>query len=315
MPNKFKIYIAAMTFALTVVFAVPLHTYAVPRFLNRMAPEPSTQRIQATDGAICGSLVFIPKGKGPHPTILILHSGGSRSTGAIGAFRRYGAVFAPLGYGIVALDYRLGAIGGDALYDVSGALEFVERHERLDRTRVVIVGESQGAYLAALAASRESIYAIICSSGFYNLAKYMREELSDARSPAQKTLYQLTVQELGEPLEGSDGAYSPRSPALNAKNIDAKVLLFHGASDNETGWEYSQEFADAMQVSGANVDFYLIENAGHSIDITGDGTASYVVRFLDELGLPTPIYEPEFSENLEEENHGNLKTPNIQPKS
>lgn len=259
-----------------------------PRFLNRYAPEPSTQRFIATDGQTQNALTFIPKGKGPHPVILALHAGGSRSTGAIGSFRRYGAAFAPLGYGVVAADYRTGALGGDALYDVLGALDFIEDHVRLDRNRVIIVGESQGAYLAALAATRVDVYAIICTGGFYNLAAYMRETLKDARSPALRNFYELTVSELGEPGEEAGGAYAPRSPAVMIEYLEARVLLFHGENDIETSWRYSQEFADSIQLAGKKVDFYVVPGAGQGLNVTGDSTADAVIKFLTELELPVP---------------------------
>ncbi len=292
----------ALAFASFAVAIAQYETIAAPRFISRFAPEPSTQKIMAADGFECSSLVFIPKGKGPHPALIVLHSGGSRSAGAIGAFRKYGAAFAPLGYGIVAPDYRTGALGGDSLLDVLGTIDFIARHERLDRSKVIIIGDSQGAYLAALAASRESVLAIVCAGGFYDLSEYMLDVLVNARSPAQKKLYLETVSELGEPAGDRNDAYAARSPELRAEYISSRVLMFHGENDTEIGWQYSQRFAGALQSAGITADLYVLPNAGHSVNIVGDTTAHYVINFLGGLGLPIPEEEPLSS--IPEDEHG-----------
>jgi len=271
---------------LSLVFSLAVTNAHATGKLDRFSPEGFTLSYLAADGVICRAIVFIPKGEGPHPVIVALHGGG-RTSGAIGVFRRYAGAFAPLNYAVVAPDYRAGWFGCGALEDMLGTIDFIGEHVRLDRDRIILVGESHGAYVAALTATRERVLAVIGTGGYYDIEKYLMNDLKNARNRRKRELYRLTEKELGSLTEGSE-ILRWRSPALNADLITAHVLLFHGRGDGEVPCRYSQDFADALLAAGKEVDYYVIKDKKHGLDIAGDETAEYLAGFLEKLDLPAP---------------------------
>jgi dipeptidyl aminopeptidase/acylaminoacyl peptidase len=253
--------------------------------LHRFTPEGATAIYYAADGALVRAITWIPAGKGPHPVIVALHSESGAQSDALAAFRKYGAAFAPLGYAIVAPDTRGGALGGAELDDVLVTLDYIADHERLDRDRVVIVGASHAAYLAALTACRERVLGIVLIGGFYDLAAYAAGELDDTRSPQLAAIRDATIAEIGA-FAPDSGVYAARSPLYNVDSISAAVLMFHSRNDRVISAEYSQRFAEALERSDVLVDYYVLGGDTHIVDITSDETADELALFLESLGLP-----------------------------
>jgi dipeptidyl aminopeptidase/acylaminoacyl peptidase len=275
-------YTSLLTVPLLILL-ISLSLNAAP--LDRIAFEGSIASTRTSDERDIRAITYIPSGKGPHPVILALPSESGSQSDAIAVFRRF-IGFANLGYAVVAPDITGSAIGGAELDDTLAWLDYIDRHERLDRNHVIIVGCSHGAYLAALTASRDDVYALILAGGFYDLDEYMINELKNSRNPSLRALYDTTTLELGAPLEDS-GIYSSRSPMENADAISAHVLMFHSRRDGRIDAHYSQEFADALESAGREVDYYVLDSMNHDIDITGDDTAERVTRFLKEVDLPS----------------------------
>jgi len=102
--------------------------------------------------------IYIPEGEGPFPTIVVVHGGGF----AFGAqdMEIVQPIFAAAvkrGYAVVSVDYRKSseAIFPAALADVKAAVRFVRANAAeygFDEERIVIWGESAGAYLSLMTA-------------------------------------------------------------------------------------------------------------------------------------------------------------------
>ncbi len=262
---------------------VPLMLEAAP--LDRIEYEGSIATTLSSENRVVRAITHVPAGKGPQPVVLALPSESGSQSDAIAVFRRF-VKFANLGYAVVAPDISDSALGGIELDDVLAWLDYIDRHERLDRKRVVIVGCSHGAYLAALTACRDDVYALILVNGFYELADYMSNVLWNSRNPTNRALYETTTREIGTPSDDS-GLYMARSPAANADTINAHVLMFHSRRDMRIESRYSQNFADALESAGVRVDYFILENSEHDIDITSDDIAGRVIKFLGEIGLPS----------------------------
>lgn len=109
--------------------------------------------------------LFLPKGAGPHPVVVLIHGGcflteyqGLRETSGIAAD------LAQRGFAVWNLDYRkLGEAGGGypgTFLDVAAAIDLLRAEaprRRLDLGQVVAVGHSAGGHLALWAASRHRL--------------------------------------------------------------------------------------------------------------------------------------------------------------
>src|SRR5579862_1084835 len=109
--------------------------------------------------------LFLPKGKGPHPVVVLLHGGCFLAE--LGGFPQTSALAADLarrGYAVWNVEYRkLGEPGAGypgTFQDVATAVDRLRaeapRHD-LDLKRVIAVGHSAGGHLALWAASRTKI--------------------------------------------------------------------------------------------------------------------------------------------------------------
>ena len=105
--------------------------------------------------------VFLPKGKGPHPGVLIIHGGGW-AKGDKMKFRPIGLEMAKRGYVSMAIEYRL---SGEAhfpanIHDCHAAVRYLRanaKEYKLDPDRIGVVGGSAGGHLAGLLATTSKV--------------------------------------------------------------------------------------------------------------------------------------------------------------
>ena len=105
--------------------------------------------------------VFLPKGQGPHPGVLIIHGGGWAKGDKI-KFRSIGLEMTKRGYVSMAIDYRL---SGEAhfpanIHDCHAAVRYLRANAKkykLDPDRIGVVGGSAGGHLAGLLATTSTV--------------------------------------------------------------------------------------------------------------------------------------------------------------
>jgi len=105
--------------------------------------------------------VFLPKGKGPHPGVLIIHGGGW-AKGDKMKFRPIGLEMAKRGYVSMAIEYRL---SGEEhfpanIHDCHAAVRYLRanaKEYKLDPDRIGVVGGSAGGHLAGLLATTSKV--------------------------------------------------------------------------------------------------------------------------------------------------------------
>lgn len=114
-----------------------------------------------SSGSRLFGVLYIAEGRGPHPTILLLHGfpGTERNLDLAHAFRR-------AGWNVLVFHYRgsWGSEGsfsfGNVLEDVKAALKYIRSDEiaqrcRVDRENIALVGHSMGGFAALLTAAAD----------------------------------------------------------------------------------------------------------------------------------------------------------------
>jgi dienelactone hydrolase len=232
---------------------------------------------------VAARVASFPSGAGPMPALVYppAPDGGPLSGSGLavvalhgGPIARYGAgvmpefqLFARLGLPTVALNYpgstgsgheymrslfgRAGAIDVEAVTSVIDSLTAEGR-------RVILYGESYGAFLALSAAAVRPCAGVIAFAPFASF-----ESLSKSGSPDVVDLLDL--------LGGGNHAEFGRNLLSGCRTIRGKVLISHGTADIRIpaaeSWALVQALRAREQAGEHDVKFVALEGQGH--DLTG----------------------------------------------
>jgi acetyl esterase/lipase len=242
--------------------------------------------------------LFLPKAKGPHPIVVLLHGGcflkefeGLAQTSAIAAD------LASRGYAVWNVDYRkLGEPGAGypgTFEDVATAIDRLRdeaaKHD-LDMTRVVALGHSAGGHLALWAASRGAIPAaspLHRSNPLPLRAAISMAGIGDLKG--QGRVFALpcgddTLDRLVDAAHRKD-PYADTSPAALLPPR-GKVVMVHGVFDTVMPPYTGLAFAEQVRKAGGRAEVVTIPDAGH-FDVVIPSTAAWrsVVAVVErELG-------------------------------
>jgi pimeloyl-ACP methyl ester carboxylesterase len=117
---------------------------------------------KSKDLILRGSLL-IPRGKGPHPAVVVIHGSGGQGR-HLWTYRSYGYLLAR--YGIAALLYDKRGVGEsegnyeqadfkNLAQDAVEAVKLLKTRTDIDKDKIGLIGISQGGWIAPLAASME----------------------------------------------------------------------------------------------------------------------------------------------------------------
>ncbi|MBO9713543.1 alpha/beta hydrolase [Sphingomonas sp.] len=214
-------------------------------------------------------LDFYPaKGRaGPAPLIVFIHGGGWKrgdKDNATGASKI--EHFTGKGYAFVSVDYRLvpGARVEDQAADVASALAWVVGQARqlgIDPARIVLMGHSAGAHLAALV-STDPQWLRAAGLGFDAIRGTVLLDGAAYDVPAQLSDGPRVMQGTYRQAFGGDPA---RQKALSpywqaaAPNVGAFLVLH---VDREDGTRQSEALAAALRKAGSRVELDALEGRG-----------------------------------------------------
>jgi acetyl esterase/lipase len=210
--------------------------------------------------------------------VLAIH-GGSWCGGSITDYRSddpNNTIFrlARQGLVVVAIDYRLTRPGSPSwpgvIDDLREAVRWIRRHAsefEIDPERIVAMGQSSGAHLAALlgalpedlgnAGVSSRVQAVVSFYGPTDLMRSMRTRHLD---------YEPT-----RFLFGNDHAAIPEtkfaaSPINHVTYDDAPMLLLHGSDDQWVLPEQSERMAKALESAGVPHRLVLVDGARHGFE-------------------------------------------------
>jgi uncharacterized protein len=211
---------------------------------------PSTEELGfLSHGARLNGFFYLAAGKGPHPTVILLHGfpGNERNLDLAQALRR-------AGMNVLFFSYR-GAWGSGgtfsfehALEDVAAAVAFVRRDSsvaafRVDPLRISVIGHSMGGWLALMQAAADSSIACTVALDFWNVGDDGRRMPRDRGLDSTATAYTTWLTAPGGPIHADGGpalvaemkAHSEEwDPAELAPAIARRPLLLVSTTANES---------------------------------------------------------------------------------
>ncbi len=208
------------------------------------------------------------------PLVVNLH-GGPKARDSIG-FQRENILLADKGFAVLNINYRGsrgfgktfehlsdGEWGGKMLDDVEDVTKHVLSSGNFDRQRVAVIGGSHGGYLTLMAATdaRQGFKCAVAYSATADLASFVRFNVTSNRSLA----YDLYSQ-IGNPdSEDVRTKMMQRSPISRTKNLNAKLLLLHGAKDRSASIDDIEAFANQLVAEKRPVSFLVFPDGSHYI--------------------------------------------------
>jgi uncharacterized protein len=181
-----------------------------PVKVDTTAPPRAAELAVQSQGSRLNVFLYVAGGKGPHPTVILLHGfpGNERNGDLAQAFRR-------AGMNALIFSYR-GAWGNGgtfsfahALEDVQSAIDFVRSDSSVaafgvDPHRIFLVGHSMGGWLALMgSAAAPSSVACTVALDFWNVGADGRKMRSEPDT--SQTAYMRWVTDPGGPLRADNG--------------------------------------------------------------------------------------------------------------
>lgn len=254
--------------------SAPMETNPVVAGLD--LPERRSIEYTARDGTVIQAYITAPETPGPHPTVVLPHGGpAARDYGGYDLFAHF---LADRGFAVIQPNFR-GSDGfgynwrqagygewgiGTMQHDVSDAVLYAIQQGIADSERVCIAGASYGGYAAlAGAVYTPELYACAISiNGVSDLQGMLNYTAS--RSIAGGAAVRYWRESMVGDATSADSAYlRARSPADNAANAGAAILLLHGRDDSVVPINQSERMESALRSAGHPVTFIAQEGGDH----------------------------------------------------
>ena len=266
---------AALAFAAGVVLApfAASGSASFQELLTRPRPVPDAHIAYGKDALQYGDL-YLPKGGGAHPVIVLIHGG--CWLGALPGPELMDPMVDPLrarGFAVWNIEYRrIGQNGGGypgTFQDIGAAIDelrMIAPAHHLDLGHVVLAGHSAGGHLAAWAAARPriaktsvlysktplAIHGVVSLSGILDLESYRATGPSACGGPA-------TIDAL---VGRHADPYADTSPArLLPAGVPETILS--GGSDRIVPASFGHDYAKIAKGAGDRVDDVELPGTGH----------------------------------------------------
>jgi acetyl esterase/lipase len=267
--------------------AAPL---SLPTFIAQPKPVPDATISYGTM-PVQGIDIFLPKSKGPHPVVILIHGGcWMKSTAGRDQLRALGRELANHGIAVWSIGYRRVDEDGGAypgiFRDVATAIDLLPANAAkydLDPARVVAVGHSAGAHLALWAASRGRlphtsplyvpnafpVHSVIALGGVGDL-----EHATGLPAVCGPTIVPALI---GQPSAARPDVYADTSPSKLLPN-GATIVMITGNEDTVTPPAYAQTYVDEVKAAGGTAEVVIVPDAAHFDVVTTSTPAWRVVR-------------------------------------
>lgn len=206
-----------------------------------------------------------------YPAVVLCHGFGGNKTEAHRIFVRLARSLEKRGIGVLRFDFRgSGDSQGDFkdttvtrdLTDITSAIDFIERQQRVDKERIGLLGLSLGAFLSVLTATRDKrIKSLVLWSGVSRPAsKFISDQklLSEWRRTGK---LDLKGNVLGYNFFKDLQKYDV---FRDLKAYQCPVLVVHGNADDVVEIADSKEYHDKFRANGNPCELKIIAGADHT---------------------------------------------------
>lgn len=253
--------IAASSAAAQAGASDPVTMDPAPR--DTAAPAAIEELAFTSGGQRMNGLMYVAQGRGPHPTVILLHGypGNERNLDLAQVLRR-------AGMDVLFFDYR-GSWGSGGTFsfdgaqaDVAAAIRFARAPEsvrkyRIDPRRIALVGHSMGGWLAMLGAAADTSIACAGALELGDMAQIGVDMNASLASEAEFTQYTRWLTEPGAPLHASAADLvaslkqngSRWTVAAHAPELGGRTLLL---LDNDHNGNHARTAA-ALRQAGARL--------------------------------------------------------------
>ena len=237
-------------------------------------PSPRPQLINYGKDQEQFGVLRLPKDKGPHPVVAVIHGGAWLAINDLDYMNPISSALADAGIAAWNIEYRrLGNGGGfpATFQDVAHAVDHLRvlaPMHNLDLGRAVILGHSSGATLALWAAARQriplksvlretaknalAVRTVIALSGLYDLRVAAENNLAEGAVPK---LLGGTVAKFAE-------RYTATSP-IEMLPLGIPQILMHGAADDRVPSQTCKDYQSAAVAKGDDAKLISLRGVGH----------------------------------------------------
>ena len=265
---------------------------------TEMAGTQDFVRIKARDGMSIPVYITKPKGKGPFPTVVMIH-GGPYVRGNQWGFNPANQFLASRGYAVVEPEFRGSTGYGSKLFrsgwkqwglamqdDMTDATKWAIEQGIADPKRVAIAGASYGGYATMMGLVKEpELYKVgINWVGVTDIELMYSIGWSDFMgADSQWMKYGMPVM-IGDPAKDA-AQLKATSPLQQAARIKQPVFMAYGEEDYRVPLPHGTKMRDALIATGnKNVEWVQYEAEGHGWMLTKNNVDFWdrFVRFLEK---------------------------------
>jgi len=244
-----------------------------PRIAPRQMADTDFVRIKARDGNELPVYVTKPHGKGPFPTVVLVH-GGPWVRGWEWRWDADSQFLASRGFLVVKPEFRGSAGYGHALYangirqwglamqdDIADATQWAARQGLADPARICIAGASYGGYATLMGLVRDpQLYRCgIAWAAVSDINLMYSTHWSDARDDYR--IHGMPVM-IGDPQKDA-AQLEATSPLKQAAKITRPLLLAHGGIDRRVPVEHATKMRSALEANHAPVTWLEYKDEAH----------------------------------------------------
>jgi alpha-beta hydrolase superfamily lysophospholipase len=301
--------------ATTALDAAPPPPAAVPTPLPTPVPHFRSREVSfaSADGArLAGTLTVPDRGTGPFPAVVLVHGSGpedrDEAIGPNAVFLQLSNALSNAGYAVLRYDKRGVAKSGGALFsgtrqhlldDVRAAVRFARAQAEVDRTRIVLLGHSEGGELVPTVALREPAVAgvILMAPAALPLAKIMIQQAIASEPPAKRaaviraeTAGLRTIRRSNEPQNAALRASLDLDPIVDIAKLRRPVLILQGADDAQVLIGDLPRLVTAARSANSAVTVRTFAGDNHLFEASLPGTTHDPVAALHQyLTVPARI--------------------------